>query len=210
MNWYKTSMPLPSFEGYPEQPEDFQETTKKNLNDLIPETLETKVPLKWIGSGSQGMAFIDKINPHKIIKYTMDDSEFKMAKYLLDWQKSNGSFNPHIVGVYNSYKLNDDVYVIELERVRHLTFEESIIIDFLISKIRVPYGKYKNENTEWDYLKNMSFVKMSKDNFIKLFKEFQNLINYMKENNFYLSDLHPGNLGWRNEKIIFLDLGHLL
>lgn len=221
MNWYKKiAMPLPKtiYPDYDKNSTPNWEYTEDTLNSLLKnefpfdnETLSLK------DNGAFGMIYEHNSDPDKIIKITYDTQDYKSAMHVHNRQK-NGEMD-YIVTIYNVNKINDDVFIIEAEKINPLSELESAIITSISYKF-VYYDTVMTEEIKTniinDVLKyyNLFYKEDYKINVDKkyiglLLDKYLNLVKKVITDNFKIIDLHGYNIGTRSgsDEYVILDLG---
>lgn len=166
-------------------------TLEEVMNDLKHRYKKYKLgvdSIKYINSGAYGMAFIAG---DKIIKLTSSKSEAKIAKGLIGMNMKRCVCYYDVVYI-KSY----DIYAILMDRADKLTKDERMVIDE-ICDYEVSMGDAKEVS------KNMN---VSKSFARDMIKEFTELEEILKSQRIPTQDLHSGNIGRINGKLVHFDI----
>ena len=232
MNWYKQykiAMPLPNVvNDYPRIEDRNPGIT--NLDDKL--TFEHSQELSedgmgYLGAGLFGTAF--QFNDKNIVKkFTTDTDELKNAKEIVSRQNGDQPL-PGFVYVYEVKDLSRDVFdykkrsgnfnydynweenklfQITTEKVQPLSENEHVLFNLIYYSC---LNQIKSNKTNEEIIK-YGQEQTSNESFTKEDIYFLNMaIDFLKltEKNKYLRmDLHPGNVGIRdNKEMVVLDLG---
>jgi hypothetical protein len=198
MNWYKKSMPLPRVKfpdaenfRYPSEIADGQEFYEL-MSNRVGEDLGTDPEgvLEYIGGGSYGLAFQSEKDPNKVVKFTEHKDEYEAAQMMMEWQKSNHGFHPHVVGVYEADIVpSSEIKVLNGKQPPAYLYR--IVTEKVLPKQRVRMDMPRAP--EINYQQNYDFK------------------SSLRELGLSSWDLHDGNIGVRPStgEIVVLDLGGL-
>lgn len=200
------------------QEELFQKPVARIL-DALHKQLGIKFS-KFLGSGNFGVAFLT--DDGKTIKITSDKSEAIEANRYI------GKEVQHLPKVYKIMKIkltnNDDAYVI----IKEFILQNEQFVKFLTSMCQDFTDELKKYNHYFDNdfpkhilkyiyeasinnLNNKDFVDYLKlnnqPNLVWLANQLVELINEMQSLNMQSDDIKPNNLGIKNKKLIYLDIG---
>lgn len=150
--------------------------------------LNSKV--KYMNSGSFGMAFVvDDL----IIKLTSSNNEAMIAKSFI------GKKIPHCVNYYDIvYIKRYNIYAILMDKAEKLSKDEKHIV-----------GKLANSASlmnDFDRLKKKYGNDISLSKLYKIYKDYREMYKSLKENNVSIQDLHEGNIGYINDKMVHFDI----
>lgn len=236
MNWYsqlKISMALPIAEDYPypygkeeyKSGDLFTDYAKYNtitINQIDsvlkdPEILNKYGPLKYIGSGTEGIAYYSK-KDDAVIKLTKSESEFENAKNAKEYQSMFDEKTPHVAQIYDAYKIKeyDNLYVIVMEKLETLNPEEQKIVRFIALKNQNQIDALSDsayramEDVMLRNWKSSDFSKFSNPKkFIEVMKKLYDMSYYLnQELGMELKDIHEHNIGKRPDgTYVLLDFG---
>ena len=219
MNWYKIikiSTPLPNIdEEYPEDKygrglstidEMFTEENVKKFEEIHPNAKRLQ------GYGYYGIAYD---TGESIVKLTLDETEEEMAKKIMNNQIKNKNIFPNIYNIKEFQAENDNIiYAIEMEKIKTLNENEKIIynnieelisenFDFPIYAWNEVYYKIKSQIEKKDLKENI------KKQAIKILEQYIKLNKKLEKEDLHASDLHAGNIGWKNDQFVIIDLGQI-
>lgn len=183
---------------------------------------------KFLGSGANGHAFVQKDDPTKVLKITIDDTEANACARLVGVELKN------VAKIFEVYKLKISArtkYLIVQERLNEFSSQEEMYIDTLFYMWEdydsIDIAKYKNFKQFWehylDFLSSKNIGRcaadagMATEDFKKLLssKKFliiaEQLFNGLRElgkNKIKFYDYHAGNvLKDRQGNLKIIDLG---
>ena len=158
---------------------------------------------KEIGRGGYGIVYDVIGEPYKVLKITTDESEYNNAKSLI------GKKNEYLVNYYacESY---EEKYLLIMDKLDKPSEEVSHLLD----DINIHMYDY-DENlyyktiflSELDFLIDDFSEKENKETVIFVFDNLKKIVEECKENNIYTNDFHSGNIGEKDNKLIFFDIG---
>ena len=148
-----------------------------------------KSNVKYINSGTFGMAFVVD---DKIIKLTSNKSEAMVAKSLI------GRKIPHCVNYYDIvYIKRYNIYAILMDKAEKLSPTEKGVVGKLSDSVVIM--------NDYDKLKK-KFSDISDSKLKKIYKDFREMYKSLKDNNISIQDLHEGNIGYINDKMVHFDI----
>lgn len=166
-----------------------------NINDLMENLCKRfKVEkVKYMNAGAFGMAFI--ADDDKIIKLTSQRSEASEVRGLI------GENTPGCVEYYDIvYSKKFDIYAILMQKSDPITKKEKEIFDVFLEDDINHFDKNQLDDL---YKKKLG---VTKEEFINYAKEFIDLKEKLEENNISTNDLHPGNMGRVDGKLVHFDI----
>lgn len=166
---------------------------KANLNSLMGKLCKRFCvkKVKYMNSGAYGMAFIaDKT---KVIKLTSSSNEAGDVKKIIG-KKIPGCVEYYDVVFYKKYGL----YAVLMDRADDLTKIEKLAIDILL--------EVSSQITDYTINRVISETEMSKTDIKSLNNEVRNLKKDLEKNDVSTDDLHIGNMGRVNGKLVHFDI----
>ena len=168
--------------------------------------------VSFLGSGEHGNAYLTDDN--KVIKVTTDKSEYFESRKLV------GKNPTHLPKIYDCYvveskKLVTPIWVILLEYVKYDdklqerlwwtlsdAFEEQLNLDLMdeLSYLQV------NVNTVDHMVDLMNHLDISEE-ILNYYGQLISMIEELKKYNIKSVDYGPKNMGFRNDTLVFFDLG---
>jgi len=248
INWYeiiKLSMALPRAEDYPkphgdkeygsDENEDsiqylrYNPWTIESINRVLKKTdiIEKYGPLKYLGSGTEGIAYLT--SDGKVIKITFDRTELEAARSIMEYQSLFDGQIPHIVTIYDANQIpetemhnnRDILYYILSEKVIPLDGEEKKIVQNILSQFFDNQSKaIYYDNKTLNLIKRDMVLKINKNGellfdinlYSNIFDKIFKMTNYLnKEIGMTMGDLHADNIGKRESgEYVLMDIGHSL
>jgi hypothetical protein len=155
----------------------------------ISKRFELKKNIKYINSGSYGMAFV--IND-KVIKLTSNKNEAMIAKSFIG-KKINHCVNYYDIVYIKRY----NIYAILMDRAEKLSSDEKKVISKLINNaiFMNDFPKLKSK-----------FDSVSENKLKKIYTDFKKMYKSLKDDNISIQDLHEGNIGYLNGKMVHYDI----
>ena len=219
LNWYKIikkSSPLIDIGGYPD---DYGGGISAVNDVFTPENVKKfREDFPYItgleGYGSFGIAY-DAGN--SIVKLTTDKTEKEMAEKINNDKIKNKDIFPYIYKI-KEYETNSfTIYAIEMEKVEILSYNErmtyinveELIEDFFHTNLSTIYNFDEIYEKMKDEIEKKDLRKDIEEKTIKMLKEYIELHKKLKENDLLADDLHPENVGWKNDQLVILDLGQI-
>lgn len=173
--------------------------------------VDTKI-VKFLGSGEHGNAYLT--DNDRVIKVTTDKSEYDESRRLI------GKDPIHLPKIYDCYTVESKnlitpMWVIYLEYVRHNrkeqehlwwelvnAFEDDLHLDFMdeLSSYQV------NHNSTDEMVDLLNHLNIGED-VVDYYGQIINMIDEMKKYGIKSIDYGPNNFGFRNNTLVFFDLG---
>ncbi len=197
----------------------------KSIGDNLSEIIQTLKQdfgfksIKYVGEGHFGMAF--DVGKNKILKLTNNEDEVRGIKKVL---------NKDIPGVVHYYDLKhypkSNVYAILMDKVKPLTKKEETIYTVIYYE-----GARNSDSDFWDNYDDtdedireefiedlidrlesprpedeLPSFKINEYDLINYIDAYRELLNTLENNNVPTEDLHGGNIGRKDNKLIHFDV----
>lgn len=181
--------------------------------------------IKYVGEGHYGMAF--DVGNNKVIKLTGNENEIDGIEYVLEKQKELGGSVPGVVHYYDiKHYPASNVYAILMDKVKPLSKKEETIYTVIYYEMANHsdsdfWDKYDdtNEDIREEFIEELidrlesprpedqlpSF-KIDEYDLVNYIDAYRELLMILESNNVPTEDLHGGNIGRKDNKLIHFDV----
>ena len=199
MNWYakyKQARALPeTTEPYPTGQYSGLYDVDSYLTEEQAKDLTENKPVEYLGAGNYGAAWL---SGDKVKKITTDKQEYYTAQKILLEQQRQGKILPFVVPVYNVRKINEKLSEIIVGKAKPLDKkEERMFMLFYFKNKGREISEQDFEDCDQQKVTNMRILT-------------NNLFNELKTNSVEDIDIHGGNVGIYNDKLVIIDLGAII
>jgi len=199
MNWYakyKQARALPeTTEPYPTNQTSGLWDVDSYLTEEQAKDLTENKPVEYLGAGSYGAAWL---SGDKVKKITTDKQEYDTAQKILLEQQRQGKILPFVIPVYSARKINEKLSEIIIGKAKPLDKKEERIFMLFY---------FKNKGHE---ISEQNFKEYDQQKVTNMRILTNNLFNELKINNIEDVDIHCGNVGIYNDRLVIIDLGAIV
>jgi len=181
--------------------------------------------IKYVGEGYYGMAF--DVGKNKIIKLTNNKDEIDGIEYVLEKQKELGGSVPGVVHYFNlKYYPTSNVYAILMDKVKPLSKKEETIYTVIYYEMANYsdsdfWDKYddSNEDIREEFIEflidrlesprpedELPSFKIDEYDLVNYIDTYRELLTILESNKVPTEDLHGGNIGRKDNKLIHFDV----
>lgn len=173
----------------------------KKIVNKISKSLGCKSEVRYMNSGSYGMAFsVDD----KVIKLTSDKGEAMIAKKLVNKNI------PNTVRYYKVKKIQEyEIWAILMDKAESFTKEEKKIIEIIDECAYYDSPKKIKNELDESYIEakeQIEYRKLSVKLFKKMWNDYKNMCISLIKNGISMDDLHPGNIGYLGDEMVHFDI----